>query len=351
MSLLGKWSRTQDVITAFPEGCRELAKLTTIVTGANTGIGKETAGALASLGGRVVFACRDVLKGEQAVEEMMLAYPKAIMSATCLRLDLSSLQGVSDFVRDFRECSARESWPPLGCLVLNAGIFALDPAAPLSGDGLDMSFQVNHLSQYLLTRLLLPELSLAGSSRVVVVSSVSHRGPHITQDVTNKEVLLNSLAKPQPDLGGSSMSLFMGAFASAGGDVNLSRSSMGVYGSSKLCNVLFARELQDREFAASGVAACSLHPGTAIATDIGRDSQLATFVMKRVMSFFTKDVNQGASTTVYCALCPRDGLAGLYFDDCAAAPQTASPLATGEEGKKAATVLWELSGELCRSFL
>ncbi len=114
-------------------------------------------------------------------------------------------------------------------------------------------------------------------------------------------------------------------------------SPMVAYGQAKLANVLFANELQ-RRFADQGVIACSLHPGTLITTEIGRDWWLARLAIA-IASPFTKNPNQGAATTVLCAIHPdRDAIGGRYFSNCQSRPSS-----TEANDPTAASRLWELT--------
>merc|ERR1711865_295595 len=90
-----------------------------------------------------------------------------------------------------------------------------------------------------------------------------------------------------------------------------------------------------------GVTACSLHPGTMMATDLGRDSSIASVLMKYILKPFTKSMSQGSSTTLFCALMPHDKLQGLFFSDCN--EKSISKIATSSE---AAELHWQLSQEL-----
>ncbi len=154
------------------------------------------------------------------------------------------------------------------------------------------------------------------------MSSGSQYGPLATKDVTDAAAL-RSLALP-PD---RAIARF-GHVASA-----------KAYGSSKLANSCFARSLDSR-LRGRGVAACSLHPGTAMRTNVARESKIASFFLRRVLRWFTKDLEQGAATTLYCALLPHAELQGRFYDNCAV--QRPSELA----GDAACDALWAISAEL-----
>ena len=196
-----------------------------------------------------------------------------------------------------------------------------------SADGFESTFAVNHLGHFLLTHKLLPALEAAAPSRVVVVGSGSQFGPLATKAVDVRSEL-QALATPDE----SARRWFWHGAASR------------AYGSSKLANTMFARSVH-KHYSAKGIASCSLHPGTLMASDMGHESAVANFVLKRVLSWVTKDLEQGASTTVYCSLAPHDALEGEFFSDCQRAPRSA--LATDA----ACEALWELSSALCEPFL
>ena len=118
---------------------------------------------------------------------------------------------------------------------------------------------------------------------------------------------------------------------------------MVAYGQAKLCNVLMANELQ-RRYGARGLSACSLHPGTLVTTDIGRNSVAIEFFMK-IISPFTKTPNQGAATSVYCAVHePAEEIQGLYFSNCKAVKSSVEA-----NDPTVAAKLWELSEAWCEN--
>ena len=116
---------------------------------------------------------------------------------------------------------------------------------------------------------------------------------------------------------------------------------MRAYGSAKLCNAMMARSIATK-FKADGIDCASLHPGTMMATRIARDSAVGDVLMRRVLSLFTKDMDQGSSTTLTCCIAPHGSLNGGFFSDCALAKH--HKLVADDE---AAEVLWALSEELC----
>lgn len=274
---------------------RDLSGQVIIVTGANTGIGFETARSLAAAGAIVIATCRDAAKAATTQQRILQAHPASHVEAAVM--DLASLSSVSTFC-------AQLSHSQVDTIICNAGLLAPEYGETL--DGIEQTVGVCHVAHFLLVKKLLPKLLQAPAPRVVMVSSESHRSPS----------RLNFDALPYPK----------GKFR-----------PMKAYGQAKLCNALMAVELQ-RRFADRGLTACYLHPGTMVTTDIGRDSALARFAMW-LASPFTKTANQGAATSVFCATTDdRSELGGNYFSHCRRAKPSAETA-----NKEVAARLWELS--------
>ena len=139
---------------------------TVIITGGNTGIGKETALELARRGGRVIIACRTKSRGEAAVSDIRR---KSGNDSVFFRsLDLASSDSIRKFSKEILEAE-----PHIDILILNAGV--MFTPYQLTEDGFEMQFGVNHLGHFLLTHLLLDRLKESAPSRVVVVSSLAHK--------------------------------------------------------------------------------------------------------------------------------------------------------------------------------
>ncbi|KAL1530200.1 hypothetical protein AB1Y20_001116 [Prymnesium parvum] len=318
---LGGWSRCAQVAAFYPEGVAQLAGATTIVTGPTAGIGVATATALAATGGLVVLAARSAEKSAELIAQIHAKDPAA--RVVHLPLDLASLASVARFAPEFRRRAREERWPPLKCLVLNAGVFPMSHT--LSADGYEATFAVSHLAHFLLATELQPELKRAAPSRVVVVSSMSQFGPYATTDFTSIDQLKANVVSP------------------SGEGWSLPRSAKA-YAHAKLCNSMMARSIHNK-MASEGITACSLHPGTMMATSIGRDSAVVNFLMKYVFSWCTKDMDQGSSTTLACCLAPHDTLQGKFFSDCRVTKH--SPWVDNDA---ACSALWELSNELCAKY-
>jgi WW domain-containing oxidoreductase len=273
----------------------DLSGKNVIVTGANTGIGYQTARALASIGGIVTLACRNTEAAEQACHKIRQQHPDA--NVTAMHLDLSDLSSVSEFAREYPQDT-------LSLLINNAGSSA--PRLMTTAQGFERTVGVCHIGHFLLTELLMPKLLAAQPARVVMVSSESHRYP--------AKLDFKNLGKAQEPF-----------------------KSMRAYGQAKLCNVLMADELQ-RRYGSQGLTACSVHPGALVTTDFGRESMLFRMAFW-LASPFTKSPNQGAATTVYCALHePASEIAGGYFSHCQQARQTAEA-----KDPQVAARLWALS--------
>ena len=278
----------------------DLAGRFIIVTGANTGIGYETARALAAAGARVLLACRSAEKGNDAVRRIREKHPLAEVSNASL--DLGSFASIDAFVESLTENS-------IDILICNAGV--LNASYQESDGGIEHTVGVSHLGHFLLVKGLLPKL-LAGSTgnadggRVVMLGSEAHRSPR-TLEFENFPLTADNY------------------------------SQLKSYGQAKLCNTLFANELQ-RRYGDQGLTACSLHPGNLVTTEIGRDSVLTRLVMKLV-SPFTKSPAQGAATTVLCAVHPDPkAVAGRYYSHC-------QPVRMSREAEspEVAKRLWELT--------
>ncbi|XP_031734881.1 retinol dehydrogenase 12 [Anarrhichthys ocellatus] len=286
--------------------CRSPARLdgkTVLITGANTGIGKETSRDMARRGARVVMACRDLTRAEQAAEE--IRHSTGNGNVVIRHLDLSSVYSVRQFSKDFMDTEDR-----LDVLINNAGVMMCPRW--LTEDGFETQLAVNHLGHFLLTNLLLPMLKSSVPSRVVTVSSIAHRGGRIDFD----------------DLFSSRKTY----------------SSMESYRQSKLANVLFSREL-GRRLTGSGVSSFCLHPGV-IRTELGRHVEgwlpMLGALLRLPSLLLMKTPSQGCQTTVYCAVTPGlEGQSGRYFSDCA--EKEAAP-----EGRDnfVARKLWEESAQL-----
>ena len=271
---------------------------TVIVTGGNSGIGRQTALELARRGAHVVLACRDLAKAEEA--RAAIAAETGEGSVSSRELDLASLASVRRFA-----AAAEAELPRIDVLVNNAGIF------PMQGwqteDGFEAQFGVNHLGPFLLTTLLLDKLRADGGARVVHVSSMMHARGGIDFGSFRGE----KPYKPYP-----------------------------AYYQSKLANILFSNELARREQAAgSGVTSNALHPG-AVATNIMRDGSAPVRLFTR---FFFGPVEKGARTSVMLASDPAlAGVTGRYYH----AGKEREPSATARDATLAAK-LWEESAALC----
>ncbi|XP_023153827.2 retinol dehydrogenase 12 [Amphiprion ocellaris] len=276
---------------------------TVLITGANTGIGKETSRDMAGRGARVVMACRDLTRAEQAAEEVRRSTGNG--NVVIRHLDLASIYSVRQFAKDFLDSEDR-----LDILINNAGVMMCPKW--LTEDGFETQLAVNHLGHFLLTNLLLPKLKSSAPSRVVNVSSIAHRGGRINFD-----------------------------------DLFFSRrtySPLESYRQSKLANVLFSRELA-RRLSGTGVSSFSLHPGV-IRTELGRHVEgwfpLLGALLRLPSLLLMKTPWQGCQTTVFCAVTPGlEERSGRYFSDCAEKE-------TAPEGRDdvAAKKLWEESARL-----
>lgn len=275
---------------------------TVLITGANTGIGKETAIDLAKRGGKIYIACRDLEKSEEALREIK---DKSKSShAFLMELDLASIESIKTFSKKFHEVEKN-----LQILILNAGVMACPKS--YTKDGFEMQIGTNHLGHFLLTNLLLDLLKTSTPSRVVVVSSSGHKLGNINKDDFMSEK---------------------------------SYSKIKAYSQSKLANILFANKLAAR-LKGTGVTANSCHPGI-VHTELGRHvgNSWVRPIYRKILAPFYKTITEGAQTQIRLAVDPElEKVTGKYFKDC----EKASPSSAAKD-TETAKWLWRTSSKLIK---
>ena len=279
---------------------RDMSGLQCIVTGANTGIGKQTALQLAQWGANVTIACRDIGKGKEAAEAILAVAKEAKVDV--MPLDLSSFASIKAFAALWKARPSTE----ISVLINNAGV--MNCPFRLTSDGIEMQFGTNHVGHFLLTKLLLP--FLADDGRVINLSSVGHM-------FAPAHIKWNRVSDPT--------------------DYSPARA----YGISKLANIYFTRELQKRmpELRPGSQITCySVHPGV-VRTELIRhvNSYLAKNWNDPITWLFMKSAMRGAQTSLYCAVAPlKDLEPGQYYWDC----QSGSTTIQGRDMEEA-RLLWD----------
>ncbi|XP_055310369.1 retinol dehydrogenase 12-like isoform X2 [Sitodiplosis mosellana] len=271
-----------------------------VITGANTGIGRETALDLAKRGGRVYLACRDLTKADTA--RMEIIHQSGNKSVFTKHLDLTSFESIRKFVDEFKKCESK-----LHILINNAGVMAI-PNRQTTKDGLEMQIGTNHFGHFLLTVLLLDTIKASAPARIINVSSLAHKFGKIHRD----------------DL-----------------QLEKSYSRWGSYGQSKLANILFTRQLAKR-LQGTNVTVNALHPG-AVATELGRHLGILHYLALPMQSF-VKTPKSGAQTSIMLAVDPDlDEVSGKYFVDCAVAAESKEA-----QCDDTAEWLWKTSKEITK---
>lgn len=276
-----------------------------IVTGANAGIGYETALDLAKRGARVILACRDMNRANKAVDNIIAEYPNAKVEVELL--DLGNLKSVKEFCERIKKKLNR-----LDILINNGGITY--QANLKTVDGFDARFQVNHLSHFYITLTLIDLLKTSAPSRVVSVSSK----------------LFETVSLEWDDL-----------------NCDKNFAVMKSYSQSKLAKVLFTKELAKR-YKDAGITSVCLHPGV-IRSDIWQNLntnyKIVSILYKMltpVMWLFLKDTKQGAQTTIYCAVddqVPEHN--GGFFIDC-----KLTPTKNKDINAESAERMWKVSSKM-----
>jgi NAD(P)-dependent dehydrogenase (short-subunit alcohol dehydrogenase family) len=269
---------------------------TVVITGATSGIGEVAADRLALKGARIVFIARDRARGEETRKHLAAIAPQS--EHAVYYADLSKL---AEMKRVAADIAAAES--KIDVLVNNAG--AMFSSRRVTADGLEMTFATNHMSYFVLSNVLRERMGPGG--RIVNTASDAHNGSHLDfEDLQSAKHY----------------------------------SGFGAYGRSKLCNILFTRELA-RRLAGTGITANCLHPGF-VATRFGNQSGGILSFAIRAAKNFALTPEQGAETIVYLAASPDVADAtGGYYVKCK--PATPSKAAQSDDDAKR---LWDISARL-----
>jgi NAD(P)-dependent dehydrogenase (short-subunit alcohol dehydrogenase family) len=277
----------------------DMTDKTVVVTGGNSGMGLETAVALARAGATTVITARDRTRGEAAVADIRARSGSA--RSDVVVFDLASFASIRRGAAGLLERCDR-----IDVLINNAGLVLSDRRE--TADGFEATFGINHLGHFVLTSLLLDRIKQSAPARIINVASTAHKGARAGLDFDD----LQSTRR---------------------------YSGMQVYSKSKLANIYFTTELA-RRLEGSGVTVNCLHPGT-VATRYGRDGDASGFLAfgVKVIKPFVVNAQKGARTSIYLASSPEvANVTGRYFVNCR--PRTPSKAARDDE---AAARLWKIS--------
>ena len=297
---------------------KDLSGRTALVTGGYSGLGQETARAMAAKGAHVILSGRDATKLSAAADAIAEETGARIDTLIC---DLASLDSVRKAAAE-----ANERFDKIDLLINNAGVMACDQAT--TADGFEMQFGTNHVGHFLLTNLLMPLVEKGDRPRIVNLSSRGHHIAPVDLEDPNFE--------------------------------NRPYEKWQSYGQSKTANILFAVGLEER-LSGKGIHAYSLHPG-GMMTNLSRhmSQQDMTDLMDRIRKNAEergeqpepfKTIPQGAATTCWVATAEElEGTGGLYCENCHVADEDNESTGGGVRSyavdRDNANRLWELSEEL-----
>jgi len=268
---------------------------TVVITGGTSGIGEVAAEALAQIGARIILVARSKSRAEATLARLRTSDAHSVYFADLTRL--------AEMKRVAAEIANRE--PPIDVLVNNAG--ALFGTRRLTEDGLEHTFALNHMSYFVVTEGLRERLLASGAARIVNTASAAHQDATLDFD-----------------------------------DLQSAKSfrAMRAYSCSKLCNILFTRELA-RRLHGTGVTVNCLHPGF-VATRFADESGGLISHLAWLAKFFAISPAEGAQTIVYLASSPEvANVAGKYFYKCRPTNPSAPAL-----DDRAALALWQRSAAL-----
>lgn len=268
-----------------------------LITGGNSGIGEATAVGLAKLGADVAIVSRSFERGEAAIARIKAASGRSVRMVAGDLSAIASVDALADTVLD--------RFPKLHVLINNAGLAVTERT--VTKDGYETTFAVNHLGPFALTRRLLDRLRESGTARVVNVASTLYKRGALDFDDLMSERGFNG---------------------------------MRAYARSKMCNVLFTRELA-RRVQGTGITTNCLHPGV-IHTNLGHDASGLIGLAFKLSKPFLATPEKGARTSIYLAASPDvASVSGEYFEQC-----KRHKLIRAARDDAAAARLWEISDAL-----
>jgi len=273
---------------------------TVVVTGGTSGIGEVAALRLAEKGARIVLIARDPARTAATLAKLKNANPSAMHAA-----HYGDLSALAEMKRVASEVAAAE--PRIDVLVNNAGAVFLSRQTSL--DGLEMTFATNHMAYFVVTNILLDRLKATPGARIVSTASDAHKSGKLDFDDLQSEK---------------------------------SYGSFRVYGTSKLCNILFTRELARRLDGADVTANC-LHPGF-VGTRFGQNnaSNVFTRLLRNAVMSLGISPEEGAKTIIHLASSPDVAtISGEYFYKCKVAEPTAAAQDDGTAKR-----LWDVSAKI-----
>jgi len=271
-----------------------------VITGGTSGIGQVTAETLAAMGARIILVARDGNRAEATLRRLRNIAPQVNHT-----VHLADLSQVNQTKRVGQEIAARE--PRVDVLINNAG--ALFGRRQVTPSGLELTFATNHVSYFVLTQELLPRLAASQPARIINTSSEAHRGAKLDFSDLQSE------------------SSYRG---------------FSVYGRSKLCNILFTRELAHR-LAGSDITANCLHPGF-VRTRFGDQSGGWLSRAIGLAKYFAISMERGADTLIYLASSSEvAGISGAYFYKRSAVQPANESLVDLDASK-----LWTATSDLVR---
>ena len=313
MSEFGFSSTADEVL----EG-KDLSGRTALITGGYSGLGKETARAMAAKGAHIILSGRDAGKLDEAAAEIADATGARVDTLVC---DLASLDNVRAAAKE-----AAERFDKIDLLINNAGVMA--PPLERTAEGFELQFGTNHVGHFLLTNLLMPLVEKGERPRIVNLSSRGHHFDHVHFDDPNYQ--------------------------------EREYEKWPAYGQSKTANILFAVGLEKR-LADRGIHAYALHPG-GIQTNLGRHmtEEDMSWMMDRIRKMAEKSgaqpqgfktIPQGAATTCWVATADElEGAGGVYCEDCHVANQDDEDPTGGVKSyaidPEKADRLWAMSEEM-----
>jgi len=272
---------------------------TVVVTGATSGIGEVAADRLAQKGARIVFIARDRERGQETLKHL-----RAIAGHDNHAVHYADLSTIAEMKRVAQAIA--DSEPQIDVLVNNAG--AMFTSREVTADGLEKTFALNHMNYFVVTNVLLEKLKAApGGARIVSTASDAHKGQHLDFD-----------------------------------DLQSAKhySGFSVYGRSKLCNILFTRELAQR-LTGTNVTATCLHPGF-VGTRFGDNSGGLMSLAIRLAKNFALSPEQGAQTIIHLASSPDvEGQSGGYY----VKSKLATPTKAAQNDADAKR-LWDISAQI-----